>query len=283
MNRIGLLTLVGLVGLVAACSSGSSSPTTPTANSPSSTPSGQARFAYTRSLACENGFLNGQPTNAACFIPNGAYNAQTPGPYLNSEPITLANQSTVPFDAPIMQLEAGKRYTFVLSGQLRPTYVSPKVPTDPVFGTLHWSVFVEPPFSTAPGEAVVTFHNASPYLTSLAAAVPFGFFDPTSLATTPVQTLGLGESSPISALPPALISPSAVGFYAVGTDPVAGFQSFPSNFDSIDSGNRLPFNADRSLSLYALDGSGASTDSTPAPSGTPPPSVIWVGSYDNNG
>ena len=167
-----------------------------------------------------------------------------------------------------LTVAAGTAYSLVLAGEINPSSGSKSISVQ---------TFAEQAYSTTGGFAAVNFHNASPAESAIVSPVPFGW----APINAPSSETPLGNAAFSSATGPQQLSSSAnntpLVLFAVG-----GFGSIsvePGQIDAADSQNILPFGADQNLTLYLIDGAGASKSPSSGASGG---IGNFVGAFDAN-
>lgn len=184
------------------------------------------------------------------------------------------NDAGKPLASANFSLNGGQDTTVVLTGERRPAYGGNS--------NVALQVFNEQPYNTPGGGAAVNFHNASQIAgTHLHMThVQFGY----SLTGTPSNNaLGTPQSYGGATGPVGLPSNAlnvAIAFYARRHN--SGYTITPG--DAMSGCTGMPCNGQSNLSLYFIDGPGASRSPSTYPSYFPPKSKAdFVGVFDANG
>lgn len=221
-------------------------------------------------------FCGNGNTGTACSLSYGQITTYAVNLGAGQHAIVLKDQNgaTISIPSGTLSVNAGTRYSLVLTGELHPSYNG---------GTpnLSVTVFHDQPFNTPSGGAAVNAHYASPYLASTnPSPLQFGYFvNSNTTATTPIgQTVSFGgETLPTGIQASGLNAP--ITFFA-GTP--TGTTVTPSQINSTNcASNALPCSTGN-LDLYLIDGPAASTSPTtqlPANISASAKSV-FVGTFD---
>jgi hypothetical protein len=188
--------------------------------------------------------------------------------------VYVTGNTSKPLVATSFSTNGGQDTTVVLTGERHPSYASKR--------TLGLRVFYEEPYDTPSGGAALNFHNAAPIAPDglRMNAVQFGY----SLTSTPgndalgaPQSYG-GDTTPIG-LPTAALN---VPITLYGKN----YKSYTiTPGDAMTGCTGMPCNGQQNLSLYFIDGPGASHSPTSGyPSYFPPDSKAdFIGTFDGNG
>jgi hypothetical protein len=169
---------------------------------------------------------------------------------------------------------AGQDTTVVITGERHPTYASKS--------NLGVRVFTEQPFNTPSGGAAVNYHNAAPAMQGALnlLRVPFGY----SLDSAPGNNhLGTSQSFGGATNPQGLPSSALNTPITLFAKNFKAFTITPG--DAMSGCTGMPCNGQGNLSLYLVDGRGASRTPT---SNYPPyfgrhSKADFIGTFDGNG
>lgn len=268
--RITPLALLALV--LSACNGATTNTTTPS----NPTPNGQARLRIVDGSP-DAGTLtvsvDGSALATTSFGSISGYQTLNAG----SHTLTVAQGGNTVITQTINLSSAGK-FSAVVAGELHPSYTPGMgISSTPTLGTLNVQLYGDPLFGTQGNAATVVFHHASTWATTSTQPVPVGFVTPaTSTFGTNFTTLSYGQVTTALSLPQTAVGQS-VAFYVL--NPGNGVL-MPSQVDASDSANVMPFNTDLNLTMYVVDGGGATTQ--PA-AGVPGANAVVVGIFDQNG
>jgi hypothetical protein len=176
-------------------------------------------------------------------------------------------------------LQSGAKVSAVVAGELHPNYTPGSGITNvPATGTLQVVTFGDPVYATSGTAATVTFRHAAPNYTQSTQPIQVGYVTPPSSTNgTSFTTLSFGGVTSAISLPSSTLN-QPLGFY--GLNPGSGTTLTPSQLDPSDTGNTLPFNNDINLTMYLVDGGGA-TSQPSSNAGTS--TVNLIGIFDPNG
>ncbi len=214
-------------------------------------------------------------TGSACSVAYGQITTYAVNLGAGQHAIVLKDQNgnSITIPSGTLSVNAGGRYSVVLTGELHPSYRSTP--------NLGLTVFTDQPFNTPSGGAAVNFHDASAYIAATnPSPLQFGYFlnNNTSSAATLGQTVSFGGETTPQGLPSNALN-APIAFYAGSAS--GGVTVTPSQISSTNcSSNAMPC-ATGNLSLYLIDGPAASTSPVTPPSGTSAAAhAIFVGTFD---
>jgi hypothetical protein len=281
--RLALLAgIIALAGGLTGCGGGSSNPLGPITGLGPGGNNAQVRFVHgspdagpiqvfidNQQQFCTNG-----NTGSACSLSYGSVTTYAVNLGAGQHAIVLKDQNgnSISIPSSTLSVNAGTRYSIVLTGELHPSYAGAP--------NLSVTVFHDQPFNTPSNGAAVNFHYASTYLAAKTGSIPlqFGYFinNNPGTATSVGQTVSFGgETTPQGIQSPGLNVP--ITFFAGSA---TGATITPSQISSSCASNALPCGTGN-LSLYLIDGPAASTSPTAAPANISGSATsAFVGTFD---
>jgi hypothetical protein len=276
-----LASVLGLAAGLAGCNGSSGNPLGPIGNLGPGGNAAQIRFVNgspdagpvqifidNQQQFCTNGATGsgcavsyGQTTTYAVNLNAGQHAVVLKGP----------NGTAISVPAATLSVNAGSKYSVVLTGELHPAYTAT--------ANLTLTTFTDQPFNTPAGGAAVNFHYASTYMASLSGApLQFGYFINNNAASSANlgQTVAFGSETTPQGIPGTSLNVPITFFAGSVTGPTAT----PGQISTTCSSNALPCSTGN-LSLYLIDGPSASSAPT-----TPPANInatakaVFVGTFD---